>query len=260
MPGLLSLPNELISDIGDELDTRKVFRSTCKRINAVVSPRVFSYITIDIHGDRLDVGISQLEALATKSTCAAEYVHTIDIRRLAANTHRGHTFINGKLVVRKELESSKTDWAQEKMRELLPEALSTLKGATTAIWMIYSGNPDWTSVLVSEFLGTLPALNALHLSMLGKLKPLAHQLRISSLTKLIVKSDPDAAIAEIIANNPHLTYLDILMIRYGVAGDTATLHSLLEKVPLGGPCALNTSGSMGAMSGLTTEHCHTSAI
>ncbi|KAF8869501.1 hypothetical protein BD779DRAFT_682136 [Infundibulicybe gibba] len=245
MPGLLSLANELIANIADELDTRKIFRNTCRRINAVVSPRVFSYITIDIHEERLDVGISQLEALATKSTCAAEYIRTIDIRRLAPKYNpKGPTFVNGKLVVNNEPKNPKIDLVEERMRELLPGALSTLKGATTAIWAMCGRNPDWASVLVSEFLATLPALDTLHLvAALGQ--PKLHLDRISNLTKLIVKNDPDAAIAEIIANSPHLTHLDILTNSYEVAGYTTTLHSLLGNVPRGRPLRLEHLGVSG---------------
>ncbi|KAF8886380.1 hypothetical protein BD779DRAFT_628057 [Infundibulicybe gibba] len=241
MPGLLSLANELILSIADELDTRKIFRGTCRQINAVVSPRVFSYITIDIHEERLDVGISQLEALATRSTCTAEYVRTIDIRRLAPNygPNMGYTFVNGKFVVDEDPKDPKTNWAQEKMRELLPGALSALKGATTAIWKACDRDPDWVSVLVSEFLGTLPALDSLHLiAPCEQFVPHLNRLRISSLTKLVVSSGPDAAIAKIIANNPCLTHLDVLVFRTFGSGDITTLHSLLEDVPLGQPLRL----------------------
>ncbi|KAF8886379.1 hypothetical protein BD779DRAFT_1441696, partial [Infundibulicybe gibba] len=223
-------------------------RNTCRRINAVVSPRVFSYITIDIHEERLDVGISQLEALATKSTCAAEYVRTIDIRRLAPNYSPnacgGYMFVNGKPIVSEETKNPKIDLAEERMCELLPKALSTLKGATAAIWAMCGRNPDWASVLVSEFLATLPALDTLHLvAALGQ--PNLHLNRISNLTKLIVENDPDASIAEIIANSPHLTHLDILADSYQVAGYTATLHSLLGNVPRGRPLRLEHLGVSG---------------
>ncbi|KAF8886378.1 hypothetical protein BD779DRAFT_627981 [Infundibulicybe gibba] len=239
MPGLLSLANELITNIANELDTRKGLRGTCRRINAVVSPRVFSYIIIDIHADRLDVGISQLEALATGATCVAEYVRKIDIRHLSPNySPSDRKFIQDEPQVGSdEPKRLKVGWAQEKMRELLPEALSTLKGATTAIWKMCYGNPYWASVLVSEFLGTLPALDTLHL-MEVLAQPKLRLDRISNLTKLTVRNDPHVPIAEIIANSPRLTHLDLLPSNWRVAGYTATLHSTLKKVPRGRPLRL----------------------
>ncbi|KAF8899464.1 hypothetical protein BD779DRAFT_1667131 [Infundibulicybe gibba] len=226
MLGLLSLPNELISTIADELGTRKTFRGTCKRINAVLSPQLFSSITINIDEELIDAGILQLEALATKSTCAAEYV-----------------LICGRLV--KEPNHLKAAWAQGKIRELLPEALSTLKGVTTVTWEMYSTDPDWASVLVSAFLETLPALSALDLTEAPEHpEPWVHLNRISNLTKLTVRGGPDATIIEIIANSPHLTHLDLLAPgrRHRVGDYPGTLHSFLGKVPRGRPLRLEHLG------------------
>ncbi|KAF8885597.1 hypothetical protein BD779DRAFT_1625193 [Infundibulicybe gibba] len=249
MPHLLSLPNELISTIANELDTRKKFRGTCRRINTVVSPRLFSSIIIDIDGGLIDAGISQLEALATKSTCAAEYVRTVYIYCLAPHDYDLHTrliptFVGGRLIKKpvKKLNHPKIDWVQGKIRELLPEALSMLKGATTVIWAMYSTNPDWASALISASLETLPALGALHLTEAPghpELWP-AHLNRIPNLTKLTVRGGPDGAVAEIIANSPHLTRLNLLVPghRHGVGDHAGTLHSFLGKIPQGRPLHL----------------------
>ncbi|KAF8886381.1 hypothetical protein BD779DRAFT_628056 [Infundibulicybe gibba] len=120
------------------------------------------------------------------------------------------------------------------MRELLPEALSALKGATTVIWTMRHKDPDWTSVLVSEFLGTLPALDTLDL-VVNLEQPKVHLNRASNLTKLTVKSISGASAAEI---NPHLTHLDVLAFDCWPLDDTTTLHNVLEKVPRGRPLRL----------------------
>ncbi|KAF8886352.1 hypothetical protein BD779DRAFT_1801043 [Infundibulicybe gibba] len=265
MPGLLSLANELIRNISDELDTRKVFRGTCRRINAVVSPRVFSYITIDIHRDRLNTGISQLEALATQSTHIAEYVRTIDIRHLTPDyspyPHRTYKLFGSERIFSIETEHREleVEWGRKKMRELLPKALAALKGITTAMWMACGPSPDWALVLVSQFLGALPGLDTLHITTpLGK--PELHLNRISNLTKLTVKNDHDTTISEIIANSPYLTHLNICGDKSEVTDHTPTLHSLLGKVPLGQPLRLEHLSIDCYCVGSTTKHSRTSAI
>ncbi|KAF8890054.1 hypothetical protein BD779DRAFT_1469389 [Infundibulicybe gibba] len=231
------------------VSTRKTFRGTCKRINAVLSPQLFSSITINIDEELIDAGILQLEALATKSTCAAEYVRTIHIYCLVPYYHSppstrfGPTVIGGRLV--KEPNHPKAAWAQGKIRELLPEALSTLKGVTTV-----TTDPGWASVLVSAFLETLPALSALDLTEAPEHPELwVHLNRISNLTKLTVRGGPDATIIEIIANSPHLTHLDLLAPgrRHRVGDYPGTLHSFLRKVPRGQPLRLEHLG--------VTRHC-----
>ncbi|KAF8887399.1 hypothetical protein BD779DRAFT_518878 [Infundibulicybe gibba] len=89
MPWILSLPNELILRIASELDTCKVFRATCRRINLALAPQLLSHIVINVTTKRIDVGISQLEALAAGSTSAGEYVRTIDIQFLSPQSHSG---------------------------------------------------------------------------------------------------------------------------------------------------------------------------
>ncbi|KAF8886333.1 hypothetical protein BD779DRAFT_627199 [Infundibulicybe gibba] len=115
------------------------------------------------------------------------------------------------------------------------------------VWLMHT-DPDWAPALVSKFLEMLPALGALDLiEASGHPELWVHLNRISNLTKLTVKGGPDAAIAEIIANNPHLTHLELLApsYPYGIGDYARTLHSFLAKVPQGRPLRLEHLGVTG---------------
>lgn len=101
MTGLLSLPTELLQDIGDEVatspevrivemspgfrihyyrDPRKALRLVCKHINFAWEPQVLS--TIKLSPQHLS---SQVESLATtepKPTSASKYATRLEIRNL----------------------------------------------------------------------------------------------------------------------------------------------------------------------------------
>ncbi|KAF8886350.1 hypothetical protein BD779DRAFT_1530908 [Infundibulicybe gibba] len=127
MPSLLSLPNELITKIADQSETCKSFRGTCKRIDLLVSPQVLFRLVIDINKESIDRSISQLEALASRSIRTAEFVRIVDIRSLAPLTPVFH-YANGFRTITFQQQEPKALWAYDKMRELLPAALSTLTG------------------------------------------------------------------------------------------------------------------------------------
>ncbi|KAF8886388.1 hypothetical protein BD779DRAFT_1801058 [Infundibulicybe gibba] len=244
MPDLLSLANELIIKISNELDTRKAFRTTCRRIDLLISPQLLSHIVIDINRARIGQSINQLEALAARSTRAVDCVHTVDIRNLAPDYYPIECAIyeNGQSVVSNNPPNTRVDWAHEKMRELLPTALSTLTRARTVIGHIDSypvpfRNVPWTRAVISDFLASLPALHTLHLTFSGIIK--FDLSRISNLTKLVVHGYPTTSIAEIIGNNPGLTHLELESPNYSeIEDNTPTLHELLGKVPHSHPLQL----------------------
>ncbi|KAF8886371.1 hypothetical protein BD779DRAFT_1530933 [Infundibulicybe gibba] len=237
MTGLLSLANELILKISDQLEKRKAFRSTCRRIDLLVSPRLFSHMTIDIWEENASSGIYQLEALATGSTRVGEYVRTLDIRRLLANPsprdrQRGQWGRDKK-------------WAEEKMREFLPVALSALGGVTTVIYKMETKNLEWATILVCEYLATLPMLHTLDLRALH-IPPELHPSRISNLNKLVLESDNNlSAIVEIIGGSPNLTELDYHCSGLSRSGVVPSLHHLLSKVPRERPLHLQKLGASG---------------
>ncbi|KAF8886370.1 hypothetical protein BD779DRAFT_1530928 [Infundibulicybe gibba] len=233
MAGLLSLASELILQISDQLDRRKAFRSTCRRIDLLVSPRLFSHMTIDIWGENASRGIHQLEALATGSTRAGEYVRTLDIRRLLANPNPRDRQRDVK-------------WAEERMREFLPGALSALGGVTTVIYKMEAGNPEWATILVCEYLATLPMLHTLDLRT-TYIPPRLHPSRISNLSKLVSESDHNlSAIVEIIGNSPNLTELDHHCSNQFGSSNVPSLHDLLSKVPHERPLRLQNLGVSGS--------------
>ncbi|KAF8886376.1 hypothetical protein BD779DRAFT_1530954 [Infundibulicybe gibba] len=235
MPGLLSLANELIIRIADQLETRKNLRGTCRRVNLVISPQLLSYILIDVNKERIDLSVSQLEALASRSTSAGEHVHTVEIRRLAPHYYLDHMrssgFPNSHRLPGPGPQDLEVDWASKKIRELLPAALSTLAGARSVIWtMPDDSSPEWMSIAVSEFLAALHSLQTLHLTM----APGAPQLHLNhnfNLTKLTVRGYPDDSVVDIVGNSPDLTDLNLEYVRSRAIDYTPTLHDLLAKVP-----------------------------
>ncbi|KAF8869503.1 hypothetical protein BD779DRAFT_1682055 [Infundibulicybe gibba] len=245
MPGLLSLANELIAKIADQLETCKEFRGTCKQIDHIISPKLLSYIVIDVNGERIDLGISQLEALANGSTRAGEYARTVEIRHLAPHHDPNYTgrseLLNGRWVLKLEPQDPKVDWAYRKIRELLPAALSALVGARFVIWTMVNKSP----VAVSEFLSTLPSLQTLCLMMpVASMTPVQPRpqprlSQISNLTELTVRGYHDDFVAKIVGNSPKLAHLDLEYPGFqGVVKDIPTLHDLFKTVPYDHPLQL----------------------
>ncbi|KAF8886387.1 hypothetical protein BD779DRAFT_1624905 [Infundibulicybe gibba] len=258
MPGLLSLANELISQIGSELDTRKAFRGTCKQVDHVIAPQVLSYLVININEERIHLSISQLEALAVRSTRAAEYVQTVDIRLLAPNYNPrspgGYVFSNGEWVLQEGPKGPEVAWAHEKMRELLLPALSTLTGTATVNWKMSDRNPAWATIAVSEFLANLPVLRTLRLKTKESGMPGLQLHRVSNLTEFVVDGYHGILpISEIIGNSPDLTHLNIQTFSYGVEAHTPTLHGLLSMVPRDRPLRLRYLGIKGCCVRLDQE-------
>lgn len=68
----------------DECGNEKLcnFRVVCRSLNAVVEPKLFSRIIINIRHDRLDISRAQLQALSAGTTRASEFVRQLEIRSL----------------------------------------------------------------------------------------------------------------------------------------------------------------------------------
>ncbi|KAF8886347.1 hypothetical protein BD779DRAFT_1673263 [Infundibulicybe gibba] len=206
MPTLLSLPNDLIIKIADQLKKCKSFRGTCKRIDLIISPQVLSRLIIDISKESIDRSISQLEALASRSIRTAEYVRTIEIRHLDPTI--SHSYSNPPGAQAQMIQMQEPEALYRKIRELLPAALSTLAGTQTVILATSIRNPEWVSAIVYEFLVTLPDLRTLHFT--GPARPETHtwvhpNWNISNITKLTLRGCLDNSISDIIGNSLGLT-------------------------------------------------------
>ncbi|KAF8886346.1 hypothetical protein BD779DRAFT_1801038 [Infundibulicybe gibba] len=239
MSNLLSLPNELIIKIADQLETCKSFRGTCKRIDLIISPQVLSRLIIDISKESIDRSISQLEALARGSIRTAEYVRTIEIRHLDPTISHNSLGVRAQVIQTQEPEAS---WVHRKIRELLPAALSTLTGTQTVIFAMSIRNPEWASVITCEFLATLPDLRTLHL--IGPVRPETHtqihpNWNISNITKLTLRGCLDNSISDIIGNSPGLSHLDLEYPVGAFGKRIPTFHELFSKVPADRPIPLH---------------------
>ncbi|KAF8886301.1 hypothetical protein BD779DRAFT_1530641 [Infundibulicybe gibba] len=221
-----------------QLKTRKPFRAVCQRINFCIAPELLSCIVIDIQEKRIDVSISQLEALATRLTCAGEYVRVVDIRCLSPSYNPQ--------ILGLHRESSKASWARRKMCELLPAALSTLSGAKAVIWKINKGDLEEARALVAEFSRTISSPTVVASSDVSTFQ-LNHTSRLTRLTIACLPSQ--AGIAEIVGASPNLVSLDLHCSRYDdkrlIPRDNKpipTLHEILSIVPHERPLRLKRLG------------------
>ncbi|KAF8887401.1 hypothetical protein BD779DRAFT_518975 [Infundibulicybe gibba] len=249
-PKLLSLPNELIIRIANELETCKIFRATCRQINLALAPHLLSRIVIDVTPRRIDVSISQLEALAAGSTSAGEYVRTINIqclsplRSLGVPSYELYSFpIGGSRFDGRDPDRSRMNWARARVVELLPAALSTLKRAETLIWNINGGDLD--GALDPIFARLLPPSPTITITAsLGISNPqLNHALNLTKLT--VTDYLKKCWIAKIIGASPNLTHLDLLSSPCYFGEHTPTLHGVLSSVPRGRPLRLQHLGISG---------------
>ncbi|KAF8871093.1 hypothetical protein BD779DRAFT_1577751 [Infundibulicybe gibba] len=125
------------------------------------------------------------------------------------------------------LDRSKIGRARVRVVELLPAALSALKGAENLIWNINGGDLD--NALKSVFELLLPSQTITAPSGTPNPQP-SHT---PNLTKLTVRDylDDSGWIAKIIGASPNLTHLDLWCSFCFFGEGTPTLHGVLSSVP-----------------------------
>ncbi|KAJ7511187.1 hypothetical protein B0H11DRAFT_867565 [Mycena galericulata] len=241
MPGILTLPTELIQDIYSQAQwkDKKHLRATCRALNSSLGPLLLSHLEID-H----TTGVEQLELLATPSYQGSSFVKSVTIR---ASQGFREVFIA----------------TFSSITGLLVPALSALKNVKSVQWDLDSCVPADVLASLIEGLNSLPRVAVLKLAFpdSGDI-PLALSFDrfrdLRSICIVIPAYNPGwrhiverivQPLGQVIANNPALKHLEVERLRsydYSWSEDspaddkTAYLSHLLVQVDSQRPLKLHT--------------------
>ncbi|EDR03570.1 uncharacterized protein LACBIDRAFT_331353 [Laccaria bicolor S238N-H82] len=193
--------------------------SVCKRINFAVEPEILSNITLSSR--RLSSQVESLVTTEPKPTSASKY---------ATKLHIGHLCPSPD-------EDGVISFEEAKIRLFLLPAISSLVGVRQIIWDLGEYDPEWATLLVTDALASLPALEDLHLSVwLAPDSPCVQFQRLSNLKKFTVISDFNnrTAVIRTVAgligwNQPELTNITIVDDGYYSDGYAPTLQDFLAE-------------------------------
>ncbi|PFH49341.1 hypothetical protein AMATHDRAFT_48793 [Amanita thiersii Skay4041] len=213
--GILSLVPELIERISREaVGNRKSLRATCRRLNQIITPQLFSRMVIDVRRRGLLLIAQQLYAYAYTSRSLALHVRTLVIGSLLYS--RDPKIIAAKASLNDEYVRK----AIASIKESLERALLAMRNVQAVTWKLHNDNPDWarevllrvisSSYRLEEFTGKFQGDHQLqqnvHFPFLSNLKRFtvahipAHHIAYPALMD---------AIAHTIGRCNNLEYLDI---------------------------------------------------
>ncbi|KAJ3788142.1 hypothetical protein GGU11DRAFT_752952 [Lentinula aff. detonsa] len=180
---LSSLPLELLNLIANKvprLEDRKSLRRTCKLFGEAFKPHVLAEVTLNIHGNNLETGISLLqalvheqEALKTGSVVISglfKHIRTLYIdslspaycpesdadfeRKLRALHYTYEVENQVKSWVKAEPPSQEVCIAERKLHSLLKPALESLSCLTAIHWRWHWKDSQWSLNTIMECLGS----------------------------------------------------------------------------------------------------------
>ncbi|EDQ98499.1 uncharacterized protein LACBIDRAFT_335910 [Laccaria bicolor S238N-H82] len=153
MTGLLSLPTELLQDIGAEVATspevRIVAMSPSCRIHYYRDPRKALRLvlsTIKLSPIHLSSQVKSLATTEPKPTSASKYATCLEIHGLYPRD-----------------DEDVPSGEEAKVRSFLFPAVASLTGVRRVIWDLGASDPEWAVLLVLDALASLPLLQDLHL-------------------------------------------------------------------------------------------------
>ncbi|KIK66126.1 hypothetical protein GYMLUDRAFT_239764 [Collybiopsis luxurians FD-317 M1] len=195
-----SLPLELLDLIGNEtarLQDRKSLRCTCSLFGIVFRPHVLAEVTLNIHADNLDPGISLLQVLAREfnsgSGGVSKLVRTLNIDSLSpAFPSKDSTF--DIFLKRKSRSSLFASTAEKNLWLCFEPALKSLRNLNTLRWRWQSRESEWTRDVLLALLSTPSWCRNLkdctiHNDSNGKIfipSPLLRRLRVLSITGPVI--------------------------------------------------------------------------
>ncbi|KAL0578507.1 hypothetical protein V5O48_003500 [Marasmius crinis-equi] len=242
---LNSLPNEILHEIacltGGDV---KFLRLVDKLVNGAVDPVMWDIhpIILDLDRGHLALGMSMLDKLSNSSD---EKIRKLEIKSLNPAKERPHHPAPDK--------PDNTEAVAEACRRLpdiLPRALSALKGLKSVRWELARKEPEWIHDAVLESLGPLPTLVDFEITIVNHigggrepdavlpLQPLQH-LRNGSLQRLAIKhkSIPDlkrfvSSVATVLLHNPHIVHLELdIKPAYGQRWEQLSFQDLVQDLP-----------------------------
>ncbi|THV00579.1 hypothetical protein K435DRAFT_443886 [Dendrothele bispora CBS 962.96] len=173
-----SLPTELLQKIGYEVERladRKCLRHTCSRLGFALKPLLLAEVTLNIHTENLEPGLSLLHALVEQSNSEySEYIRQIRIvslspdfypsprvayRRLPPTTGMAGWDSNDPLCAwitdERSTQNKKIRKAQSDIRRLLEPALKSLYNLRVVQWYWRITDPEWISDTIAKSLSIL---------------------------------------------------------------------------------------------------------
>ncbi|KIK03195.1 hypothetical protein K443DRAFT_5612 [Laccaria amethystina LaAM-08-1] len=171
MTGLLSLPTELLQDIGAEVGSsakteEKDLRLVCKQINFALEPQILS--TIELSPIHLSSQVENLATAEPKPTPISKYATQLNI--LYPLLHQNRILLSEE---------------EAKVRSFLFPAVGSLTGVRKVSLDLYASDPEWAFLLVLDAVASLPLLQDLHLRCWSvpktpwQLRPLPHIVNFS---------------------------------------------------------------------------------
>ncbi|ESK90429.1 hypothetical protein Moror_13659 [Moniliophthora roreri MCA 2997] len=217
--GLLTLPTELLQEIGEYLgyDTNNLWAAN-KRLYDALSPNVFRCITINIKRTCLSSGLSLISLLSTRNVHWAGYVKKLKIKAICPY----YPVISKRYAVYGSLpdrfandeEQGWLDIAEELMNEHLGPAISSLENVTVVEWYPTHEDLVFTRKIIIHSLVCLPITDLLLES--EKMSPFACRLppfrHLNGLRRLTIRGylgNTLDQISEAIANSSELEDLTI---------------------------------------------------
>ncbi|KAJ4477883.1 hypothetical protein C8J55DRAFT_515761 [Lentinula edodes] len=173
---LSSLPPELLYKVGLEttrLEDRKSLRRTCSLFAEIFRAHVLAEVTLNIHGDKLDPGISLLQALVDdqdSKSGLAKFIKTLCIESLSPSysleSEREFERKQGECRISYHAETLKRSWvktesdtvsiAERKLQMLLEPALKSLSCLRSIRWQWLGWKESiWTLNAVVASLSTI---------------------------------------------------------------------------------------------------------
>ncbi|THU97570.1 hypothetical protein K435DRAFT_965385 [Dendrothele bispora CBS 962.96] len=180
---ILSLPNELIGKICNEVDRledKKNLQRTCSRLGRALRPHVLSEVSLNIHKHNLKPGLNLLHALVHQKEVYSPHIRTLYIDSLSP------TFFPNPEFARKQ-ELAKHTWelfemvrgwvsdpiddrnpeivkAHTTLKTLLDPALRTLHNLETVHWHWHWKDSEWTLQTIMESLSSLNGIKSFSFS------------------------------------------------------------------------------------------------
>ncbi|KAF9270006.1 hypothetical protein L218DRAFT_982692 [Marasmius fiardii PR-910] len=217
-------PNEIIHGIarltGNDV---KDFRLVNKYLHGVVDPIMWDVYPVILHLNRenLHLGMSMLDEFNREPV---QQIRMLEIKSLdPAKEHnpprRFYTSNgSGTLTMHPPApeDTEEVIEARNRLLDVLPGALSALKGLKSVRWSIMRTDPEWTHVVVLEALGSLPLLSDFQVSTNVSTLPLQN-LRNGNLRRLAVSltEKPEdkevfvATLTAVLLHNPRIVDLQL---------------------------------------------------
>ncbi|EDR03571.1 uncharacterized protein LACBIDRAFT_307044 [Laccaria bicolor S238N-H82] len=207
--GLLSLPTELL---------REIFAEYANESTSLWSHK---FCRRSLYYPRLSSQVESLVKTEPKPTSASKYATKLRIGHLCPSPD----------------EKGVISFEEAKIRSFLLSAISSLVGVRQIIWDLGEYDPEWATLLVTDALASLPALEDLHLSVwLAPDSPCVQFQRLSNLKKFTFISDFSnrTAVIRTVAgligwNQPELTSITIVNDGYYSGGYAPTLQDFLAE-------------------------------